>query len=188
MASDRSGAADCVAGFRPEKLHRVLIRSIREFKELINEDCFLLLAGSGPLQSDLESLARELGIVDQLVFLGEVSDVRPVLAASDYKVLASEAETFSMAMLEAMAMEVPVIATRVGGSAEAITDGQTGFLVTPGSVNELVRKFGEVFSDDVERIAMGRRARETVAERFAYSRMISESAAQLSIALCKSGE
>jgi len=178
----------CVAGFRPEKLHTVLIRSIRDFKELINEDCFLLLAGSGPLQSDLESLARELRIENLLVFLGDVSDVRPVLAASDCKVLASEAETFSMAMLEAMAMEVPVVATRVGGSAEAITEGETGFLITPGSVAELVEKFVEVFSDDVERIAMGRRARKTVVEHFVHSRMIAESAAQLSLALCKVDE
>jgi glycosyltransferase involved in cell wall biosynthesis len=175
----------CVAGFRPEKLHEVLIRSIRDFEELSNEDCFLLLAGSGPLQSDLESLARELGIENRVVFLGEVSDVRLVLAASDCKVLASEAETFSMAMLEAMAMELPVIATRVGGSAEAITEGRTGFLITPGSATELVSKLAELFSDEVQRIAMGRRARETVVEHFAHSRMIAESAAQLLVALRK---
>jgi glycosyltransferase involved in cell wall biosynthesis len=164
-----------------------LFRSIRELKELLNENCFLLLAGSGPLESDLKSLARELGIEDQLVFLGELSDVRPVFAASDCKVLASEAETFSMAMLEAMAMEVPVIATRVGGSAEAITEGQTGFLITPGSVNELVARFMEVLGDDMRRKAMGCRARETVAEHFAHSRMIAEGAAQLSVSLYKDG-
>lgn len=164
-----------IAGFRPVKLHAVLLRAIRRLNDTATEKYYLLLAGSGPLEPALRRQVVELGLENEVLFLGEVSDVRPVLAAADCKLLASEAETFSMAMLEAMAMEVPVIATSVGGSGEAIQNGETGFLVAPGDMNDIIARVGDVFSSVEKRLAMGRRARQVVIERFSRLKMIETS-------------
>jgi glycosyltransferase involved in cell wall biosynthesis len=166
----------CIAGFRPVKLHAVLLRAMWQLKDAAAGRYYLLLAGSGPLEPVLRRQVSELGLENEVFFLGEVSDVRPVLAAADCKLLVSEAETFSMAMLEAMAMELPVIATSVGGSREAIQNGETGFLVTPGDAGDLVARIRDTFASAEQREAIGRRARKAVVERFSRSRMITTSA------------
>ena len=168
-----------VAGLRPEKLHQVLLQSFKSLTQELQEDCYLLLAGSGPLENKLKESARLSGLRGCVIFLGEISDVRPLLAASDCKVLASAAETFSMAMLEAMAMRVPVVSTRVGGAGEAIEDGRSGVLITPGDVNDLSGKLLKIFSDETNLLEMGRLARKTVVEDFSYLNMIEQSARKL---------
>ena len=165
----------CIAGFRPVKLHAVMLRAMRQLKDVGAGRYYLLLAGSGPLEPALRRQVTELSLENAVFFLGEVADVRPVLAAADCKLLVSEAETFSMAMLEAMAMELPVIATSVGGSGEAIQDGETGYLVSPGDADDLVARIRDVFASAEQREAMGRRARKAVVDRFSRSRMIATS-------------
>ncbi len=164
-----------VAGLRREKGHDVLLMSFKELCEESELDCYLLLAGSGPMEKKLRKAANKLRIESRVVFLGEVSDVRPLLATADCKVLASAAETFSMAMLEAMAMQVPVICTRVGGAPEAIQDRESGLLITPGDVAELAHGLSWILSDDSRRTQMGVAARRTVTRNFTYSRMVEKS-------------
>ena len=94
-------------------------------------DATFVLAGDGPLRSGLEARARELGIADRCLFLGERSDVQDLLAVSDLFVLPSLFEGLPVSILEAMAAERPVIATAIGGTDEAITSEQTGLLVPP---------------------------------------------------------
>lgn len=168
-----------VAGLRPEKLHRVLIQSFKKLTQELQEDCFLLLAGAGPLESKLKEASRSLGLCGRVIFLGEIADVRPLLAASDCKVLASAAETFSMAMLEAMAMRVPVVSTQVGGAGEAIEDGKSGILITPGDVSDLSGKLFRLLNDERKLLEMGLLSRKTVVEHFSYLDMIDQSTAQL---------
>jgi glycosyltransferase involved in cell wall biosynthesis len=106
----------CVAGFRPEKGHDILLRA---FKKVVNScpHAYLALVGDGPTRTEVEQLADELGIRDQVLFLGRLDDVRPVLSISCCTILASTAvETFSIAMLESMSMGVPVVATDIGGA------------------------------------------------------------------------
>jgi glycosyltransferase involved in cell wall biosynthesis len=164
-----------VAGFRPEKLHAVLLRSFRKVARSSREECYLLLAGAGPMEDNLKDLVEELGLAQRVKFLGELSDVRPLLAAANCKALVSEAETFSMAMLEAMAMGVPVLATRVGGSCEAIEDGVSGVLVSPGDVCELAEKMSSLLENQSRLKDMGQQANKTVVERFSYQKMIATS-------------
>ena len=164
-----------VAGFRPEKLHDVCLRSFARLRDNFKDECYLLLAGSGPMESLLRKLVRELGIESRVFFLGELADVRPLLATSDCKVLASKAETFSMAMLAAMAMQVPVISTEVGGASEAIHDRESGLLITPGDVGQLADRLFWLLSDDSRRINMGRVARQSVMKNFTYSKMVERS-------------
>jgi len=168
-----------VAGFRPEKLHYVLLQAFEKVTKELPADCYLLLAGAGPMKSKLEEQVRGLGLGERVFFLGEVPDVRPLLAASDCKVLASTAETFSMAMLEAMAMQVPVVSTRVGGAGEAIDDGRSGALITPGDVTDLTNVLLRLLRDDSKLVEMGRQARATIVNDFSYSKMIERSAEKL---------
>ena len=165
----------CVAGLRPEKLHSVLINAFKMVR-CRGIRCKLLLAGAGPMEQPLRALVKELQLEESVYFLGTLSDVRPLLAASDCKVLASAAETFSMAMLEAMAMGVPVISTEVGGAGEAIDDGVSGALVPAGDPEQLARRAVDILSDDALRKRMGASARKTVIERFRQELMIDKSA------------
>ncbi len=135
--------------------------------------------GAGPTEQALREQVRDLNMDESVEFLGSVSDVRSVLAASDCKVLVSAAETFSMAMLEAMAMRVSVITTSVGGASEAIDDGVSGFLVRPGNAHELATKIKVMLGNDDRRMEMGRKARQVVIEKFSVERMVAKCAEQL---------
>ena len=122
------------------------------------------------------SLQGALGIENRVCFLGALAEVKPVLAAADCKVLASKAETFSMAMLESMSMAVPVISTKVGGAAEAITDRESGMLVTPGDVDVLAGALEWLLEDDARLRMVGEAARQSVLQSFRYRTMIMRSA------------
>lgn len=167
-----------VAGFRPEKLHTVLLDAflLVQSKGL---SCYLLLAGAGSLKDTLQKKVRDLGIEENVLFLGALPDVRSLLAASDCKVLVSAAETLSMAMLEAMAMQVPVITTEIGGASEAIEDGVSGYLIPPGDASGLADTILEILNDDGRRHAMGAEARRNVVEGFGQQGMIKGSAENL---------
>ena len=92
----------------------------------------LVLVGDGPERGRVETLAREAGLAEHLEILGELDDVRGLLSVADVFLLPSAQESFGLAALEAMACGVPVVASRVGGLPEVITDGLTGFLPRPG--------------------------------------------------------
>jgi len=167
-----------IAGFRPVKLHSVLIDAL---SRVVQEgySCRLLLASTGTLEMALREQVNTLGLGSSVQFLGMMPDVRPVLAASDCKLLVSEAETLSMAMLEAMAMQVPVITTTVGGASEAITNGVNGVLVQPHDVDQLAGRIKEVLGDEARRVTMGEAARDAVVNRFNVIKMTADSATSL---------
>ena len=168
----------CIARFQPVKLHSVLIDAVARVRQA-GRSCRLLLAGTGPLEQVLRDQVRALNLEGSVEFLGLRSDVRPVLAASDCMLLVSEAETFSMAMLEAMAMQVPVIMTAVGGAGEAVEDGVTGYLVQPRDTAQLADRITLMLDNPERRIRMGHKAREVVAERFSVTKMVEDSANSL---------
>jgi len=168
----------CIAGFRPIKLHSILIDAFSRVTAQ-GYSCRLLLAGTGVLEQSLREQVAGLMLEDKVNFLGMLADVRPVLAAADCMLLVSEAETLSMAMLEAMAMEVPVITTSVGGASEAIDDGITGLLVPPREIDQLVDKIKQLLDDDVRRSAIGAAARAVVENDFNVAKMTGDSADSL---------
>ena len=96
-----------------------------------------MLAGDGPLRPALEALARQLGLLDRVLFLGDRRDVPAVLAALDISVLPSSSESLSNVILESMAAGVPVVAANVGGNPELVRNGETGFLFSPGDERQL---------------------------------------------------
>src|SRR6185503_13197362 len=88
----------------------------------------LVMVGDGSERPNCEHRARKLGISDRCVFVGKQPKIADYLSAADVLLLPSEQESFGLAALEAMACEVPVVASRVGGIPEVVTDGETGFL------------------------------------------------------------
>jgi L-malate glycosyltransferase len=100
----------------------------------------LLLIGDGPERSKAEKLCRDLGICDNVRFLGKLEAVEEVLSVADLFLMPSEKESFGLAALEAMACEVPVVSSNTGGIPELNIQGVTGFLSPVGDVEDMTRK------------------------------------------------
>ena len=122
--------------------------------------------------ASLKRLAARLGLGDRLVFAGLRQDVPSLLAASTAAVMPSLNEALSNALLESMAAGLPTVATRVGGTAEALTDGATGLLVPPDDARALAAALGRLLDDPAMAAALGRAARVTIEQRFSLAAMV----------------
>jgi len=132
----------------------------------------LLLMGDGPDRAAAEWLVRRKGIQERVFFLGKQDRVHEKLAISDLMLLPSQLESFGLAALEAMASEVPAIATRVGGVPEVIEHERTGFLGEVGDVDSMARWAVELLSDEKKLMEMGKRARLAAQSRFCSTKII----------------
>ena len=99
--------------------------------------CKLMLIGDGPEREKMEEMCRERGLCSEIRFLGKQDAVEELLAVADIFVLPSQNESFGLAALEAMACEVPVVSTNIGGLPEVNIDGKTGFLCEVGDVQAM---------------------------------------------------
>lgn len=148
-----------VSVFRPEKALHLLIRAAaplaRELPRLR-----VVLAGMGPDRERLEAVVREEGLEDRVLFVGMRTDVPDVLAALDVAVLCSEFEGIPLALLEYMDAARPIVATRVGGIPELITDGTHGLLVESGDVQALAGAVKQLLTDPGTAARLGAHARE----------------------------
>jgi len=107
----------------------------------------LLLVGDGPERIRIESLCRELGTCDDIRFLGKLDQIEEVLSVSDLFIMPSEKESFGLAALEAMACEVPVISSNIGGIPELNVDGVSGFLSDVGDIEDMTKKALTILDD-----------------------------------------
>jgi N-acetyl-alpha-D-glucosaminyl L-malate synthase BshA len=110
----------------------------------------LLLVGDGPERSANEHLCRELGICENVRFLGKQDAVEEVLSVSDLFLMPSESESFGLAALEAMACKVPVISTNAGGLPELNIDGYCGYMSNVGDVDDMAKNAILILEDDVK--------------------------------------
>ncbi len=166
-----------VAGFRTEKRHDLLVSAF----EKLPLGTHLLLAGDGPTRAETVERVHALGLDSRVHFLGAVADIRPVLMASTATVLASTAvETFSMAVLESMSMEVPVIVPDLSGLPEAVAKDETGFVYSTGNLDELTHTLLKITELSMsEQRAMGQAARQRLLDNFTEKQMVSQTEALL---------
>ena len=133
-----------------------------------------LIAGTGPEDAALRDHAAALGIADRVTFAGHVSDMREVYGKADLLLMTSRYEGTPLTVLEAMASGVPVVASRLDGIAEVITDGADGFLITPGVRDEFVRRVSAVLADSELRGRVVQAAREKVVANFSAKAMTAQ--------------
>jgi N-acetyl-alpha-D-glucosaminyl L-malate synthase BshA len=154
-----------VSNFRPVKRPVDCIEILaRVLEKGINTR--LVMVGDGSERTNVEHRARCLGVYEKCVFVGKQPNIVDYLSAADVLLLPSEQESFGLAALEAMACEVPVIASRVGGIPEVVTDGETGFLSEVGNVEKMAEDAARLLQDATLRREMGKRARESAVSRY----------------------
>ena len=155
-----------VANLRhPVKNIPMLLRAASRLTDRHAEVHFVV-AGEGELETGLKRLAAELGVGDRVHFIGRCTDVPALLSESFACVLTSTAEGFSNSIIEYMAAGRPVVATNVGGAAEAVIDGKTGYLVGTDDDAALAERLGELLSDPNKANALGAAGRKVVEENF----------------------
>jgi glycosyltransferase involved in cell wall biosynthesis len=123
---------------------------------------------------ELEKLVFDLQLSDRFQFVGGITDLRQHLSAADIFVLPSRSEGFSNAIVEAMATALPVVATDVGGNAEAVSDGVSGFIVPPDDVGQLAAAIARLLSNPAQAKAMGLAGRRLAAEKFTTQAMMKQ--------------
>src|SRR5947207_1924940 len=135
-------------------------------------DATLCMVGDGPDRAGLEQRAHDLGIARETLFLGYQEKVAQFYAAFDALVLPSGNEGTPVSVIEALAAERPVVATRVGGVPDVVRDGEDGFLVEPGDVEQLADRLAVLARDPELRQRMGRAGRERVLPRYGVEQLI----------------
>jgi L-malate glycosyltransferase len=163
--SPRSILIGALGNLRPEKNLETFLLATRGILDAIPSAEFLVI-GDGPAANKLKSLANDLCLSESVHFLGERADVPDLVAALDILVLCSYTESFPNAILEAMAMGKPVVATNVGGIPELVEEGQTGFLVPPRDPKAIADRVLSLCRDSARRLQMGRAAHAQVESNF----------------------
>jgi glycosyltransferase involved in cell wall biosynthesis len=160
-----------VANLRREKAHEVLIAALATLAPR-HPELTLQIVGDGPRRQELEGLVSAHGLDRQVRFLGHREDVASLLAAADLFVLPSRSEAFPNGAMEAMAAGLPVVACAVGGLLDLIEDGRTGALVFPDSVPDMASAIESFVLSPERAAAIGEAAREEIAGRYSFDRMV----------------
>lgn len=180
---------DAVTSYRNKKVSSLIVGTIARLsrqkgieyllyaaKRVINQfpDITFVIAGKGPLASQLKELSIKLGISGKVRFLGFRNDIPELLSVIDIFVLPSLWEGMPNVVLEAMAAEKPVIATDTGGSKDLIDSNINGVLVEPGNSEALAKAILKLLGDPAQRQRLGESARGKIKERFPIDKMISK--------------
>jgi N-acetyl-alpha-D-glucosaminyl L-malate synthase BshA len=159
-----------VSNFRPVKRVDVIIEIFRRVRREVRAR--LVMIGDGPIRDQAERLATDYHLSDEVLFLGERQDLVAFLSVSDVFLLASAQESFGLAALEAMACEVPVVASKVGGLPEIIENGVTGYVCPPDAVDEMAERAIALLRDGDRRRIMGQAAANIVRTEYCTDRIV----------------
>ena len=171
----------CAARLEREKDVASLMSAVKIVRERV-PGVRCLVAGEGAERSALDAQVQALGLEDSVTLLGFRADAPALMAAADVFVLPSLAEPFGLVLLEAMALGLPVVATRAGGPLEIIVDGKTGFLVPPSSPNALADALQTLLANPALARRMGESGQARFQALFTVSKM-----AQATLAAYQSG-
>ena len=163
------------SNFRPVKRVGDTVRALSEVRRA--RQAVLVLVGDGPDRSEVEGLATSLGVRQAVAFVGERRSLGDLFAHADLFLLPSDQESFGLAALESLASGVPVVASDVGGVAEVVTQGETGWLVPARDPLAMARAAVSLLADPARRRAMGRAARASALERFQPGPLVSRTEA-----------
>jgi glycosyltransferase involved in cell wall biosynthesis len=152
-----------------------ILTAFFEVARLNSKMSTLLIAGDGPLRSEMQEFASREGLGDRVRFLGPRNDIGDLMTASDGLVLASQEEGLSLVLLEAASHGLPIVATDVGGNRETIPEENTGYLVPARDSHALADAMQALMNlPDEMRLAVGHRARKNAERRFALSEILNE--------------
>jgi glycosyltransferase involved in cell wall biosynthesis len=160
-----------VAVLRPEKNHELFLQMAARVVQEAPDSHFLII-GDGPRREELQALAAELKLSEQVHFLGRRADVPELLGLIDVFVLTSQMEANPVSILEAGATGKPVVATAVGSIPETVLEGQTGFLVEPGDERTLAKRVLEVITNPGVAQRLGAAARQHIVQNWSIERMV----------------
>jgi len=157
----------------PQKGHRYFLECAKAILGKISNVQFLI-AGGGRLEDELKNYARELGIHQNVHFLGHCDDVLSVLSQTDIVALPSDEEGLPNAVMEAMLMGKPVVATDVGGTSELVVHGKTGYLVEKGNVRQLADRITHLLVNPDLQQQLGTCGKARIVQHFSTERMLNE--------------
>ena len=161
------------------KRQDVFIKAMAEVVKIYPDVCALIIGETKIDRSEnyleeLQQLVKELKIGDKVIFTGFIDNMKELYESIDLLVLPSLAEPFGRVLIEAMAMEKPVIATRAGGAAEIVENGVTGLLVPPDDINGLAKAIVKMLEDEDNRKRMGKAGRKRVENMFSIEKNVGE--------------
>jgi len=132
----------------------------------------LVMVGDGPERGAAVYRAEQLNVKDHVLFVGKQANIPTYLGVADIFLLPSELESFGLAALEAQACEVPVIATRIGGIPEVVSEGETGYLSDVGDVEKMSEDALRLAKDEDLRRVFGAKGRELAMQRYGSDKII----------------
>jgi N-acetyl-alpha-D-glucosaminyl L-malate synthase BshA len=153
-----------VSNFRPVKRVDAAIDVFRLIRRRVRAR--FVLIGDGPVRAEIEQRVADYGLSGDVVFAGEQHDLVPWLSVADLFLLPSAQESFGLAALEAMACELPVVASKVGGLPEIIEDGVTGFVCPPDAIEMMAERGIALLTDPTLHESVARTAAQIVRERY----------------------
>mgnify|MGYP001441752561 CR=1 FL=1 len=161
-----------MSNFRPVKRVADTVEILKEVREKIPAK--LILVGDGPDRKKAEQLSRELDLCDHITFFGKQSSVVDPLSISDLFLLPSQSESFGLSSLEAMACEVPVVASNIGGIPEVVEHGESGFVAELGDTKRMAKYAADLLKNEKKHKAFSKRARNRAEELFEASKIVKQ--------------
>ncbi len=161
-----------ISNFRPVKRVTDVVRAFKKISERVNAR--LIMVGDGPERMSAVGVARQLGISNRIKFLGNYENIETILPCADLIFQPSEHESFGLVPLEAMACEIPVLATDSGGIREVVINGVTGYLCEVGDTEAMAARAIQILTDDTHARALGRRGRERVISHFSKAKIVAQ--------------
>lgn len=172
LAADDEKLIIHVSNFRPVKRVADVVSIFSEIRKKVRSK--LVLVGDGPDRSHCEQIARELGVSQDVKFLGKQLELVCLLSAADLFLMPSQSESFGLSALEAMACEVPVVSSSVGGLPELVSHGETGYIAEIGDIQRMARYAIELLTNTQRYRMFAKASRERAITLFDSKKVVGE--------------